>query len=105
LCDDVLCIDSIKLIWVILIRSRSSIIDKYPVMYKEEPRKILLEIGSRCISSGKWYSSNYRELLSQLSRYSLAFKPKVILSSPISGLSDTTPVSITIMGIRKIFFI
>uniref|UniRef100_U9UE32 Uncharacterized protein n=1 Tax=Rhizophagus irregularis (strain DAOM 181602 / DAOM 197198 / MUCL 43194) TaxID=747089 RepID=U9UE32_RHIID len=40
-------------------------------MYKEEPHKILLEI---------------------------AFKPKVILSSPISGLSDATPVSIMDMG-------
>ncbi|CAB4474554.1 uncharacterized protein OCT59_016131 [Rhizophagus irregularis] len=67
-------------------------------MYKEEPHKILLEIGSRCASSGKWYSSNVRELLFWLSRYSLAFKPKVILSSPISGLSDATPVSIMDMG-------
>ncbi|UZO06845.1 uncharacterized protein OCT59_027152 [Rhizophagus irregularis] len=70
-------------------------------MYKEEPRKILLEIGNRCTSFGKWYSSNYRELLSQLSRYSLEFKPKIILSSPISGLSDTTPSSITDNGHKE----
>ena len=63
--------------------------------YKEPPREILVEIGNRWASSGKWYNSNERDLLFWLSMYSLAVKPKVILSSLISELSDATPISTT----------
>ena len=68
-------------------------INKWPVIYNEELCKTLLEIGNKCASSGKWYNSNERELLFWLSIYSLAVKPKVILSSLISELSEATPIS------------
>lgn len=56
---------------------------------------IFAEIGDKYESSGKWYNSNDKKLLFWLSRYSLAFKPIVILSSPISELSVATPVNTT----------
>ncbi|CAB4373896.1 unnamed protein product [Rhizophagus irregularis] len=68
LCDDE-CV-SIKFICVILTRSRSSIIDKWPVMYREEPCEILAELE-------------------------VSFKGRVILLSLISELSEATPISTT----------
>ena len=49
-------------------------INSLPVTYYKELHKILVVIGDKWLSSGKWYKLNKRELLSI---YSLAFKSKV----------------------------
>ena len=59
--------ESIKLICVILISRRSSIIDKWPVINKEEPRTTFVEMSDKWLSSEKSYKlsdySDYQYIL------------------------------------------